>query len=134
VVSNDILRQIEKLAELKEKEILTEAEFQQKKTALLNEMNSFVSENSNSGGKLENEGSYWLPVPSMILGIIAILACFDDSAWDSDTITGLAVFAIAGLVLGIVSVSNQEKGKGMAITGITLSSIAILVLIGLTTT
>ena len=47
-MSNDILNQIEKLAELKEKEILTEAEFQQKKAALLNEMNSFVSENSNS--------------------------------------------------------------------------------------
>ena len=133
-MSNEILNQIEKLSELKEKEILTEEEFQQKKAALLKEMNSFVREGSNSSDKLENEGSYWLPIPSMILGIISILACFDDSAWDSDTITGLAVFAIAGLVLGIVSISNQEKGKGMAITGITLSSIAILVLIGLTTT
>lgn len=133
-MSNEILNQIEKLAELKEKEILTEEEFQQKKAALLKEMNFFVRESSNSNNKLENEGSYWLPIPSMILGIISILACFDESSWDSDTITGLAVFAIAGLVLGIVSISNQEKGKGMAITGITLSSIAILVLIGLTTT
>jgi hypothetical protein len=133
-VSNDILNRIEKLAELKEKEILTEVEFQQKKTALLNEMNSIASENNNSSGKLEIGGSYWLPIPSMILGIISILACFDDSAWDADTITGLAVFSIAGLVLGIVSVSNQEKGKGMAIAGITLSSIAVLILIGLTTT
>lgn len=133
-MSHEVLNQIEKLAELKEKEILTEEEFQQKKAALLKEMNSLVRESSNSGDKSENQGSYWLPIPSMILGIISILAWFDDSAWDSDTIAGLAVFAIAGLVLGIVSISNQEKGKGMAITGITLSSIAILFLIGLTTT
>lgn len=133
-MSNEIINQIEKLADLKEKEILTEEEFQQKKAALLKEMKSFVRESSNSSDKSENEGSYWLPIPSMILGIISILACLDESAWDSDTITGTAVFAIAGLVLGIVSISNQEKGKGMAIAGIILSSIAILVLIGLTTT
>jgi len=133
-VSKEIINQIEKLAHLKEKEILTEEEFQQKKAVLLKEMNSFVHKSSNFGDKAENGGSYWLPIPSMILGIISVLACFDDSAWGSDAITGLAIFSIAGLILGIVSVSNQEKGKGMAITGITLSSIAILVLIGLTTT
>lgn len=43
-MSNEILNQIEKLSELKEKEILTEEEFQQKKAALLKEMNSFVRE------------------------------------------------------------------------------------------
>jgi len=133
-MSNEILNQIEKLAGLKEKEILTEEEFQQKKAALLKEMNSLVLDSSNSDDKSENEGSYWLPIPSMILGIISILACFDDSEWDSDTIAGLAMFAIVGLVLGIVSISNQKKGKGMAITGIILSTMAILVFIDLTTT
>lgn len=133
-MSNEILKQIEKLAELKERKILTEEEFQKKKVALLEEMNTFARERSNSSKKLENEGSYWLPIPSMTLGIVSILACLEDSGWDKDTMTGVAIFSLAGLSLGIVSISNQEKGKGMAITGVTLSSIALIMLIGLAAT
>ena len=30
-------------------------------------------------------GTLWLPVPSLILGVIVVLALFDESSWDKDT-------------------------------------------------
>lgn len=78
----------------------------------------------------ELSGSYGLPIPSMIIGIVFVLGVFDNSRWDSDTISGAAAFCIVGLVLGIVSVCRQQKGRGMAVAGIVLSSIALLAVIG----
>ena len=75
-------------------------------------------------------GTYGLPIPSLVIGIIFTLSLFDNSRWDSDTIDGAAAFCIAGLVLGIVSVCRQRKGKGMAVAGIVLSSIGLLGAIG----
>lgn len=133
-MSSDLLDQVEKLSELHEKGILTKEEFQQKKTELLNRLSVItktLSVPSEAERVIVRSGSYWLPVPSMIFGLLALLACLDDSGFDLDTITGLATFSIASLTLGIISISNQRKGKGMAITGIITSSIAILFLIGL---
>lgn len=76
-------------------------------------------------------GTLWLPVPSMILGLLMLLTFLDDSGWDSDTIIGCAFLAIIGLVLGIVSVSTQKKGKGMAITGILCSILSLIALLGI---
>jgi len=78
----------------------------------------------------ELSGSYGLPIPSMVIGIVFVLGVFDNSRWDSDTISGAAAFCIVGLVLGIVSVCRQQKGRGMAVAGIVLSSIALLAVIG----
>jgi hypothetical protein len=78
----------------------------------------------------EAKGTYGLPIPSMVIGIIAALSLFDDSKWDSDQINGGTVICIAGLVLGIVSLCRQRKGKGMAITGVVLSAIGLLAVIG----
>jgi len=78
----------------------------------------------------EFRGSYGLPIPSMIIGIVFALGIFDNSRWDSDTINGAAAFCILGLVLGIVSVCRQQKGRGMAVAGIVLSSIGLLSVVG----
>lgn len=131
-MDRDKLEQLEKMAALREKGILTEEEFQRKKTELLaarrqQETSPILS--SVSSGK--DEGTYWLPIPSLVLGIVCMLALFDDSGWDNDTIVGMLLFAVTSLVLGIVSVSKQEKGKGMAIAGIVLSSISLLALLGM---
>jgi hypothetical protein len=75
-------------------------------------------------------GTYGLPIPSLVLGIICVLALLDDSPWDSDTLAGGYMFAIAGLVLGIISVARQAKGRGMAIAGIVMCSITLLALVG----
>ena len=79
----------------------------------------------------KKDGTLWLPLPSMIIGIICFLALLDDSEWDTDTFVGLFIMAIISFILGIISVNTQKTGKGMAITGIVLSSIALLAGIGL---
>jgi hypothetical protein len=66
----------------------------------------------------------------MIIGIIVTLSLFDNSKWDSDQINGGVAFCIAGLTLGIVSLSRQRKGKGMAVAGVILSSLGLLGLLG----
>jgi hypothetical protein len=78
----------------------------------------------------DTKGTYGLPIPSMIIGIIVTLSLFDNSKWDSDQINGGVAFCIAGLTLGIVSLSRQRKGKGMAVAGVILSSLGLLGLLG----
>ena len=77
------------------------------------------------------DGPLWVPITSLTLGIICVLALLDDSQWDKDTIFGLGSFSVAGLVLGAISLNKQKTGKGMAITGVVLSSIALLAFIGM---
>lgn len=128
-MSNDLLTQLEKLSELKDKGIITDNEFNEKKRLLLNELDNSIKIEK----KIENEqnkATYWLPIPSFILSIFAILSTFDIDNWTSDTNVGFAVFIILALVLGIVSVTTQEKGKGLSIAGIVLSILAVLVFIG----
>lgn len=80
----------------------------------------------------KKEGPIWVPIVSLVLGIVSVLALFDDSSWDEETILGLGVFAVTGLVLGCISLYNKQRaGKGMAIAGVVMSSIGLLALIGL---
>jgi len=78
-----------------------------------------------------SKGTLWLPVPSLVLSILAVLALFDDSGWDMDLLYGLFLFTGTGLVMGIISVLTQRKGRGMAIAGIVLSSLGMLAGFGL---
>jgi len=79
----------------------------------------------------KKEGTLWLPLPSMIIGILCFLALLDDSEWDTDTFVGLFIMAITSFILGVISVNTQKTGKGIAITGIVLSSLSLLAGIGL---
>ena len=125
-MNNDALDKIEKLSTLKDKGILTEEEFNSKKQILLNSLSS-CNEATN---KESEDGTYWLPIPSMILGIFVMLACFDESNWDKDALIGASFLIIVSLILGIISISIQKKGKCMAIAGITLSILSALIIIG----
>jgi len=125
VVDSISIDQLEKLKVLKDEGILTEEEFNSQKRLLLNSLDQNYK--NQHGTK---DGSYWLPVPSMILGIIVILASLDEGSWDKDSLTGAFVFIILSLSLGISSLIKQELGKGMAISGITLSIITTLFIIG----
>jgi len=125
-MNNDLLNKLEKLADLKEKGIITEEEFNSNKRILLDSLNSC----NNIPAKEDRDGTYWLPIPSMILGIFVMLACFDGGKWDKNTFVGAFFFIILSFTLGIVSIYTQKKGRGMAITGITLSVIAGLIIIG----
>jgi hypothetical protein len=73
----------------------------------------------------------WLPMVSLVLGVICVISFADDSEWDKDTILGLGLFSVAGLVLGIVSLSKQKTGKGMAIAGVVMSAISLMAFIGM---
>lgn len=75
-------------------------------------------------------GTLWLPVPSLILGIIGVLALFDESSWDRDLYIGTLTLSVAAIVLGGVSISAQERGRGMSIAGIVLGVIGFLGVIG----
>jgi len=70
--------------------------------------------------------TYWLPIPSLVLGICSCVVLLDESQLDVESIA-YQLFASAGaLVLGIRSLTTQKKGKKMAIAGIVMGTIAIL--------
>jgi len=85
--------------------------------------------NSNLKSK-SKDGSLWVSILSVILGIVSILALFDDSEWDKDTYIGLFTFSISGLFLGILAITQKLNGKNIAILGILLSSLTLLLIIG----
>ena len=76
-------------------------------------------------------GSLIAPIASLVLGIISVLALFDDSEWDKETILGLGLFSIVGFVLGAIGLGKGNAGKGMSVTGVVLSSIAFVVFLGM---
>lgn len=79
----------------------------------------------------KKEGTLWLPIPSLVIGIIGCLAMLDDSYWTYDELMGAIFFTFVGIILGTVSLSIQKTGKGMAIAGVVLSSLSTLFLIGM---
>lgn len=98
------------------------------------EINKQAIKCKHCGSDLETkskEGSLWVSIVSLILGLISILALFDESEWDKDTYIGLFTFAISGLFLGIITINQKLNGRNIAIAGIVTSSIALLLFIGL---
>jgi len=68
-------------------------------------------------------GPLWAAITSLVLGIWCVLA---EISGDIGTTAGCGMLAIAGLVLGIVSLNISKRGKGMAIAGIVISAIGLL--------
>lgn len=73
----------------------------------------------------------WQSVTSLIIGILCVLTLFDDSSWDDEALLNVAIVAGVGFSLGVVSITYQYAGKGMAVSGVVLNSITALCLIGL---
>lgn len=81
---------------------------------------------------LAADGQLWLPITSLVFGIVGLLAFGGgDPQKDKEAFIGIGLFALVGLVFGIVTISKQKTGKGMAIAGVVLSSVALLALLGL---
>lgn len=72
-----------------------------------------------------------MAITSLVIGIFCVLTLFDDSEWDADTVLGLAIFSLIGLVFGSISIASYDSGKGMAITGVIFTSISLLSAIGM---
>jgi len=79
---------------------------------------------------MKREGTFWLPIPSLVIGLLTAVTLFGDSGTDSDTAFGTVYLALVGLALGIITLFMQRKGRRMAITGIILNVVAILGWIG----
>jgi hypothetical protein len=79
----------------------------------------------------DENGTLWIPVPSLILGVLSFVSFFDDSSWDMDTAVGIMLFSAIALILGIVGVSVQKVGRGMSITGIVLGALSFILAIGI---
>ena len=70
-------------------------------------------------------GPLWAAITSLVLGVLCVLDEIGNSGADSDTTAGCVLFAIVGLVLGIVSLNISKRGKGMAIAGIVTAVIGL---------
>jgi len=76
----------------------------------------------------------WLAIVSVILGVLTVLALFDESPWDIETIIGMVLLSGFGLALGIVTLANKYAGKGLAIAGVITNAISVLASLGLLST
>lgn len=71
---------------------------------------------------MENENSTMLATGSMILGIISVCIC---------GIIGVfgVSFPIAGLLLGVISLRENNGGRKKAISGVTMSLLGIFLMV-----
>lgn len=78
-------------------------------------------------------GTLWLPVPALVVGILALLAAIglaDSELIDQDEYIGTLLFAGIAIALGTVGTYQQKKGRGMSIAGLVLGGIALLIALG----
>lgn len=78
----------------------------------------------------KTDGPVWMAIVALVSGIICALALMNDEPMDEETILGLFIFSIAGIVFGAISIKKYISGKKMAIAAVVLSSISLLALIG----
>lgn len=125
------MERLEKLAGLKAKGFISEDEFNSEKAEILKPQSAphpgEVPHVSPASVVPDIQGTYWFPIPALVLGIICMLALLDDSDWDADTVSGMILFGGVGLALGIVAIKRQKKGLGMAIAGVVMCSLALVV-------
>lgn len=77
------------------------------------------------------EGPVWMAIVALVSGITCVLALLSDEPMDEETILGLFLFSLAGIIFGAVSINKYIAGKKMAISAVVLSSISLLALIGM---
>ena len=86
-----------------------------------------------SRNKLAQEtdnGLIGFSVASFALGILVLLGALGVNRWDKDSTVGLLVFGGISLFLGILTLKNNYKGKGIAIAGIVTAGVAFLIYLG----
>ena len=77
------------------------------------------------------DGPLWLPITSLVLGVISALTLLDDSEWSQHEILGVGIIAAFALTLGAISIKEYKTGKGMAIAGVVLACITLNAVLGL---
>lgn len=72
----------------------------------------------------------WLPAVSVGLGALALLALLENSNPDTDTLEGIGIFSVAGIVLGAVGLSKLRPYRNLAMAGLVVSGLALLYALG----
>lgn len=80
---------------------------------------------------VKGEGPVWLAIVALVSGIICVLALLSDEPMDEETVLGLFLFSLTGMIVGAISIKKYIAGKKMAIAAVVLSSISFLALIGM---
>ena len=78
----------------------------------------------------DQEGTLWLPIPSLVCGLIVVVALFDQDDWEMDQVIGGIGFAVTAIVLGGISLAKQKRGLGIAIAGLILGILGLLGALG----
>lgn len=75
------------------------------------------------------DGPIWVPIASLIFGIMVLLASFDDSKWDVESAVGAFLAILLAIVFGSLTLAKQSNGRGMAIAGIVTASIGMILML-----
>jgi hypothetical protein len=75
-------------------------------------------------------GTLWLPVPSFISAVVAVLAFAGEEHPGRDLAAGIGLFAGVAIVLSGVALARQSRGRGLAIAAMVLGVIAALAALG----
>ncbi len=117
-MNNDILNKIEKLANLKDKGILSQEEFESKKKILLN---AFENDTKVSTVHTEdNTASIWMAIFGSMFGFLVFIIPFEDGKWDKDTVIGFIFFAFIAIALAVASLKMSNKGASQIFSIITI--------------
>ncbi|AZL66370.1 MULTISPECIES: DUF4190 domain-containing protein [Pseudomonas] len=87
-------------------------------------------QHANSSTRLVSGETPWMGIVSLMLGIMCVLALFDDSEWDVETIMGFVLIASTSLLVGSISINQKRPGNGMAIAGVVMAGISLICGIG----
>ena len=72
----------------------------------------------------------WIPAGSVVAGLLALLALMSDTDLDRDTLMGICVFAVAGIVLGSIGLGKSRPYRNLAMGGLILSALMLLCTLG----
>ena len=73
----------------------------------------------------------WLPVTSLVIGIIGALSLFDENEWSRKTALLVGLIGVLAFTAGVFAINRQKAGRGMAIAGVVLGSLTMLCVLGL---
>lgn len=76
------------------------------------------------------QGTLWLPVPALICGLMTVLALFEPSEWTGEEVKAMVIMAVITFVLAGMSLTQQQRGRGMSIAALVLGVIGLLGALG----
>lgn len=80
-------------------------------------------------GKLR-EGPHWVSVLGLTFSILSLFGTLGSEGADKDTVLGLSIFIVIGLVCGAIGIRHTGDERKMAIASVILSAMSILILFG----